>query len=67
VISERRHVDEVMSATVSFDIYRRDLSTWDKVSQDCVINRHPTTGYVDNSSRKILLSGNLQWGYDKSF
>ncbi|RMJ21453.1 hypothetical protein PHISP_07673 [Aspergillus sp. HF37] len=38
---------------------RRDLSNWDVVSQNWVINQHPKTVHVGSSSRKLPLKATL--------
>jgi len=47
------------SATFKAELTRRDLSTWDVVSQDWVMSESEKTVWVGSSSRKLPLSGKL--------
>jgi beta-glucosidase len=47
------------SATVHFELTRRDLSIWDTVQQSWVLQSGKYTVYVGASSRDIRLSGSL--------
>ncbi|TRX92119.1 hypothetical protein FHL15_006986 [Xylaria flabelliformis] len=48
------------SAVVHFDITRRDLSTWDVVAQEWLLQKGNYQVYVGSSSRKLPLSAALQ-------
>jgi hypothetical protein len=47
------------SATVTFQLTRRDLSNWDPATQNWVISSYPKTVYVGSSSRTLPLSQQL--------
>jgi beta-glucosidase-like glycosyl hydrolase len=55
----RLRIEPGKSATFSGSLTRRDLSNWDVVSQNWVINSEPKKVYIGSSSRKLLLSANL--------
>ena len=57
---DRLHVAPGESATFSADLTRRDLSTWDTVSQNWVPAAGPVTVYVGSSSRNLPLSSGLE-------
>jgi beta-glucosidase len=48
------------SATFTAELTRRDLSTWDTVSQNWIPAPGPVTVHVGSSSRKLPLSNTLQ-------
>ena len=56
---ERLSIDAGQSATFTADILRRDLSNWDTVAQNWVINSDAKTVYVGPSSRNLPLSQSL--------
>lgn len=47
------------TATFTADIVRRDLSNWDRVSQNWFISNYTKTVYVGSSSRSLPLSATL--------
>jgi beta-glucosidase len=47
------------SATFEVDLTRRDVSSWDTVSQNWVVTSPPKTVYVGASSRKLTLQATL--------
>ncbi|KAL2352850.1 putative beta-glucosidase [Cryomyces antarcticus] len=53
---ERLSIQPGTSATFTADITRRDVSSWDTVSQNWVITKYPKTAYVGTSSRSLSLS-----------
>lgn len=55
----RIHIAPGESKTFHGVITRRDLSNWDVVAQDWVINSEPKTVYIGSSSRKLPLSAVL--------
>jgi hypothetical protein len=55
----RLHTGPGENATFSGSLTRRDLSNWDIVKQDWIINSEPKKVYVGSSSRKLLLSADL--------
>jgi len=57
---ERLSIDAGTEATFTVDIERRDLSNWDTVAQDWFISNYTKTLYVGSSSRKLLLSQELE-------
>ncbi|KAI8945933.1 glycoside hydrolase family 3 C-terminal domain-containing protein [Xylaria longipes] len=48
------------STVVQFDLTRRDLSTWDMVAQEWLLQKGKYQVYVGSSSRKLPLSATLQ-------
>jgi beta-glucosidase len=56
---ERLSIQAGHSAEFSADITRRDVSNWDTATQNWVISSYPKKVYVGSSSRKLLLSGDL--------
>ncbi|KAG9247915.1 putative beta-glucosidase A, partial [Calycina marina] len=47
------------SATITFEITRRDISNWDTASQNWVVSSYPKKIYIGASSRDLRLSGDL--------
>jgi beta-glucosidase len=58
---DRIHIAPGASVTYTADLTRRDLSNWDTASQNWVISDYPKTVYVGCSSRKLPLSGALEF------
>jgi beta-glucosidase len=58
---ERLTIAPGATATFSADLTRRDVSTWDTVSQDWIQVSNPTI-FVGSSSRHLPLSGTLSSG-----
>ncbi|RII19993.1 hypothetical protein CUC08_Gglean001392 [Alternaria sp. MG1] len=56
---DRLSIQPGQSATFHADITRRDVSNWDVASQNWVISEYPKTVYVGASSRKLVLSAEL--------
>lgn len=56
---ERLSIQAGDSAEFSANITRRDVSNWDTATQNWVISSYPKKVYVGSSSRKLLLSGDL--------
>lgn len=56
---ERLSIQAGHSAEFSADITRRDVSNWDTATQNWVVSSYPKKVYVGSSSRKLLLSGDL--------
>jgi beta-glucosidase-like glycosyl hydrolase len=55
----RLRIDPGQSTTFSGTLTRRDLSNWDSVSQNWIINSERKKVYIGSSSRKLLLSADL--------
>ena len=55
----RLRIEPGEKATFSGTLTRRDISNWDTVSQNWVINSEPKKVYIGSSSRKLLLTANL--------
>ena len=55
----RLSVGPGQSAVFSADVTRRDVSSWDVVSQNWAVSRHAKTVYVGSSSRALPLSAPL--------
>ena len=53
---ERLSIDKGGKAVFTADLMRRDLSNWDTVKQNWVINSEPKTVFVGPSSRNLPLS-----------
>ena len=58
---ERLSIQPGQTTTFEADIMRRDISNWDTTSQNWVIRDGPKTVYVGRSSRKLDLSGTLEY------
>jgi beta-glucosidase len=58
---ERINIAAGGSAQATFPIKRRDISTWDVVSQNWIETENPTI-YVGSSSRNLPLTGSLAGG-----
>ena len=56
---ERLSIQPGQTTTFEADLTRRDLSNWDTVSQNWVVEKGEKTVYVGRSSRKLDLSGTL--------
>lgn len=56
---ERLSIQPNTSTTFSVDVTRRDISSWDTVSQDWIVNNATKRVWVGSSSRKLLLDGVL--------
>ena len=56
---DRLSVQPGQSATFHADITRRDVSNWDVASQNWVVSEYKKTIYVGASSRKLVLSAEL--------
>lgn len=56
---EKPVLDAGASATVSFPLTRRDLSTWDVVAQKWMLQKGEYPLYVGSSSRDLPLTGTL--------
>ncbi|KAI4614471.1 hypothetical protein J4E83_007125 [Alternaria metachromatica] len=56
---DRLSIQPGMSATFHADITRRDISNWDVAAQNWVISEYPKTVYVGASSRKLLLTAEM--------
>lgn len=57
---ERYTIQPGEAVTFGVDVTRRDLSSWDTVSQNWVISEYEKTVYVGSSSRTLPLSGVLE-------
>lgn len=57
---ERVHIKAGETEEVSFDLARRDVSSWSTEEQDWVITEYAKTVYVGSSSRKLHLSAALE-------
>ncbi|KAI8941212.1 hypothetical protein NX059_002449 [Plenodomus lindquistii] len=56
---DRLTIKPGQSATFRTEITRRDVSNWDTASQNWVISEYPKTIHVGASSRKLLLTADL--------
>jgi len=56
---ERLSIQPNSSTTFSVDVTRRDISSWDPVSQDWIVTNATKRVWVGSSSRKLLLEGVL--------
>jgi beta-glucosidase len=57
---ERVHIKAGETAEVSFDLARRDVSSWSTEKQDWVVTDFEKTVYVGSSSRQLHLSASLE-------
>ena len=56
---ERLSIQPGQSTTFEADVTRRDISSWDTVSQNWVVSEYPKTAFVGSSSRDLPLSAVL--------
>lgn len=59
---EKTVIDATHSATVTFDLMRRDLSVWDTGAQKWRLQKGEYKVYVGDSSRELPLKGSLEIG-----
>lgn len=62
---EKIKIDAGATATVEFDILRRDISAWDPVKQSWIIQNGLYKIYVGSSSRKLDLCGEIEISSDE--